>query len=111
MHNQTSCAHLGVLERWQHQRRHAVWVERMLIGTGEAANPPVDLLRLPQDVLQQRVAAAVSGILGHRDRVWLVHSAVCCELCALDDAEDDGVLLPYERVPDVVQFQLGAEVQ
>lgn len=42
---------------------------------------------------------------GFRNSTWLVDVRVDSELGALDEAEDDGVLLADERLPDVGQRQ------
>ena len=55
------------------------------------------LLRLPDDVLQQRVAAAVGCELRHWDPLRLVHRQVAGEHRALYHAENDGVLLRSEK--------------
>ena len=101
-------AHLRVLDWRQHQRRDIVWEVGLLVWRGVAPYAAVHLLRLAQQVLQQRLVPAVGA--GHRDSVHLVHGRIERELCALNQAEDDRVLQPNQRLAYVLQRERRAAV-
>jgi hypothetical protein len=82
----------------------------VLVRAGVAAQLAVQLLGLAQGELQQRVLAAAPVEEGHGHAAGHVDALVGRELRALDDVEDDRVLLADERVADVGQRQHLARV-
>ena len=90
------------VDHWQLRRGQPVREEGVLVGAGVAAHTRVQPLRLEEHEVEQRGALAGE----HRVAVGgaaLVARRVLSVLRALDEREDDGVLLTDERGADGIE--------
>lgn len=104
-------AHLPVLQVRQHQRRQIIWIEGMLIRAGEAPDLSMYLLCLSHQVLQQRMSLARRTETWHWYRIWHIYCLIVGKLRPLYEAENDGLFLPDERLPYVVEGQSCAAIE
>mmetsp|Transcript_5296 Transcript_5296/g.14589 ORF Transcript_5296/g.14589 Transcript_5296/m.14589 type:complete len:257 (-) Transcript_5296:196-966(-) len=83
----------------QQRRRECLGKEGVLVGAVVPPQPRVQLLGLHEEEVQKALRELVGQAAG------LVHRGVVGELCAFDECEDNGLLLPDEISPDVAELE------